>query len=118
MAEKTHGPLVNVATDGDAERRLLLAQEFSTVQLETLGCEWADELGFLDLMDKTVGPNGITQTFDLKHIVKRMRTRDKCKTKGMQIGAGTSLNAETIIPLFDMFFGKQSWDSLFQPDDR
>ena len=109
---------MNVATDGDAERRTLLAQAFATVQLEDLRFDWAKELRSLELMDKAVGPHGITQTFDLKHIIKRMRTRDKCKSKGMKIGDGASLNAETIIPLFDLYFGKQPWSSLFQPDDR
>lgn len=118
MAESKLGPITNISTDGDAERRLLLVNEYTTVHLRDLDCTWKDELAELPLFHKMVGRRGITHNFDWKHMEKRKRTRDKCRTKGNQIARGGTLNAETLIPLFNVIFGKQNWDALFQPADR
>lgn len=112
------GPITNISTDGDAERRRLLVEGYTTVHLKDLPGTWKDILAELPLFHKLVGPRGVTHHFDWKHMEKRKRQRDKCQTKGNQIGKGGTLNAETLIPVFDAIFGKQDWSTLFQPADR
>lgn len=118
IAERKLGPITNIATDGDAERRRLLAEEYKGVHLKELPGTWWKALEDISLFDKNVGPGGVTQHFDWKHMVKRMRQRDKCKTKGSQIGEGGGLNAQTLSLLFNTVFKPQDWTPLFQPEDR
>lgn len=74
MGEETLEPITNISTDGDPKR-----QEYTTIHLRDVECTWKDGLVDLSLMDKMVGPRGLTHKFDLKHIEKRKRTRDKSK---------------------------------------
>lgn len=117
-AEDELGPITNIATGGDAERRRLLVEGYTTTDLRDLPGTWQKSLIELPLFNKQVGPRGISHNFDWKHMEKRKRQRDMCKTKGNQIGEGGTLNAETIIPVFDIIFGKKDWNPLFQPQDR
>lgn len=74
MGEETLGPTSNISTDGDVERRLLLVEEYTTVHLTDVECTWKDELVGLSIMDKMVGPHGLTHNFDLKYIEKHKRS--------------------------------------------
>lgn len=67
----TTGPIVLVASDGDAVRRGCL-HDFTT-------CDSSEVLRKFKLMDKTASTGGVVQCFDLKHNLKRLRARDVSK---------------------------------------
>lgn len=70
----TIGPIVLVASDGDGVRRRLLYNFTSGVTSE--------KLAEFDLLDATTSEHAVVQCFDLKHNLKRLRTRDISKREG------------------------------------
>lgn len=108
----TIGPIVLVASDGDAVRRLML-YKFSS---ETI----APEFAVFKLIDARMSLGGLLYVLDLKHNCKRIRTRDLSK-KGVTISEeGLALNRDSYPELFRWYDGKpeETYSSLFNVDDK
>lgn len=101
-----------MASDGDGVRRRLLHDFTSSVNSKV----FAD----FDLVDNTTGVDGVVQCFDLKHNVKRLRTRDISK-KGVKISADAlALNCDSFPELFRWYDckPKETYRTWLNPDDR
>lgn len=108
----TIGPIVLVASDGDGVRRRLLHDITSTVT--------APMFAGLTLIDNTTSSDGVVQCFDLKHNLKRLRTRDISK-KGVKISTSAlALNCDSLPELFAWYDGKpkETYRTLVNPEDR
>ena len=110
----TLGPIVALASDGDSQRRPVLYNLAASVRSEGLG-----GLGGLELMDQTTSKHGLVQCYDLKHNLKRFRSRH-CSIKGVQIAKeGHVLNRETYPRIFRMHDGPdRKYDSFFSAQDK
>lgn len=108
----TNGPIVLVASDGDGVRRRLLYNFTSSVTSE--------KFAEFDLLDATTSEHGVVQCFDLKHNLKRLRTRDISK-RGVKISASAlPLNCDSFPQLFRWYDCKpnDTYRTLLNPDDR
>ena len=110
----TLGPIVALASDDDSQRRPVLFNLAASVRSEGMG-----GLGGLELMDQTTSKHGLVQCYDLKHNLKRLRSRD-CSIKGVQISKeGHVLNRESYPRIFRMHDGPQrKYDSFFSAEDK
>ena len=108
----TIGPIVLVASDVDGVRRRLL-HDFTNMVTAPM---FAD----LALVDGTTSSGGVMQCFDLKHNLKRLRTRDISK-KGVKISThALALNCHSFPELFAWYDGKpkEAYKTLVNPEDR
>lgn len=110
----TLGPIVVLASDGDSQRRPVLYNLAASVRSEGIG-----GLGGLELTDQTTSKHGLVQCYDLKHNLKRIRSRD-CSIKGVQIAKeGHVLNRESYPRIFRMHDGPhRKYDSFFSAEDK
>lgn len=114
-AKDVLGPISNFASDGDATRRR--AQRLLT---RTKRCGDFPELKMLQtchLFDQDVGEGGVSDGYDLKHLVKRIRERAK-SSKGLKVGDGAPINAAVLRQLIGMHQPDLPLSSLLAPDDR
>ncbi|CBJ27634.1 conserved unknown protein [Ectocarpus siliculosus] len=108
----TIDPIVLVASDGDGVRRRLLYNFTSSVTSE--------KFAEFDLLDAMTSEYGVVQCFDLKHNLKRLRTRDISK-RGVKISASAlPLNCDSFPQLFRWYDCKpnETYRTLLNPDDR
>lgn len=108
----TIGPIVLVASDGDAVRRQFF-HEFTTHHT-------SDMLRGFKLMDRTTSAGGVVQCFDMKHNLKRLRARDISK-KGVTISEeGLALNCDSYRELFRWYDETPDgmYKSFFDVDDK
>lgn len=108
----TIGPIVVVSSDGDGVRRRLLHDFTSSVESEMFA--------EFDLVDDATSTDGVVQCFDLKHNLKRLRTRDLSK-RGVKISPDAlALNCDSYPELFGWYDGKpkETYRTLFNVDDR
>ncbi|CAN0410353.1 unnamed protein product [Scytosiphon promiscuus] len=106
------GPIVLVASDGDAVRRPMLYKFTSSTKPK--------DFAAFKLIDANTSAGGVVQAFDLKHNCKRARTRDLSK-KGVTISAeGLPLNRDSYPELFRWFDRKpkETYSSMFNVDDK
>ena len=108
----TIGPIVLVASDGDGVRCRLL-HDFTSMVTAPM---FAD----LALVDDTTSSGGVVQCFDLKHNLKRLRTRDISKN-GVNISTNArALNCDSFPELVAWYDGKpkETCRTLVNPKDR
>ncbi|KAL1753468.1 hypothetical protein FB107DRAFT_276733 [Schizophyllum commune] len=118
--EKKHGPIFNIASDGDAIRRasmFVICMSEEIVQGHPLW-ENLHELFPLGLNPR-IGKGNLSMDFDYKHLIKRLCTQ-LCSPQGMLVN-NESVN-KNIILLFLERIPNRRWSetsvlSLLEPDD-
>lgn len=109
------GPILILASDGDATRRRSLHQRTSATLPEGQG-----SLNGCGLLDQHTDIHGAMQCYDFKHNVKRVRTRYSTQM-GQKISRhGLTLNRDTLTELFRVHDGDATatYQGFFNPDDK
>lgn len=110
------GPISNLASDGDANRRRALNNVTNSHDMSSF-----PEMSVLvkcDLMDRSLGEAGTTACFDPKHLLKRLRERLKSQTTGVKIGAGAAIQRDKLEMVLGMHQPQLKLKQLLDPDDR
>jgi hypothetical protein len=110
------GPLIVIASDGDAARRQDFVEEFFVKDMSSVP-QLAAALTSMPLLDLKVGLHGRVGSFDWKHIIKRFRGRLITKVMGMTISNDGILTKDLLQRLLQTGLGR-SFASLFDPSDR
>ena len=106
------GPIVIVATDGDAKRRLAFDQIF---RISNPSSTISNMLVQLPLMDIAVGDNDVLVHFDDKHVIKRFREVLKSFSRGLVVCKVKITGA--VLKRFLKKLNLPNIDQLLHPED-
>ncbi|KAL1690446.1 hypothetical protein GGG16DRAFT_125667 [Schizophyllum commune] len=118
--EKKHGPIFNVASDGDAIRRAAFFVVCMSDEIKEGHPLYPNLRELFPLgLNPRIGKNGVSMDFDYKHLIKRLCTL-LCSSDGMLVN-DEAVNKNIILLLLERIpnrrWAETSVISLLEPDD-